>query len=144
MVSGESGFSILQFCFVSFFSILMSNRLSEPVFTDLCRMTEAMLYAEPELDEEKLEEVNYIVQHTDEEIDMPLASLELLTFHQIQTQHGGLNKEIDIDGKSYKIIDLYRHLNAVNRKLVEIIVGISKKYNLEIPVQMAQTTKLQL
>lgn len=130
----SAGFSILQFAFVNFYNVLMSNRLSEPTFTDLCRLTETMILGEPEVDEDLLAEVRYIYDHTDSEIDISLAQLELLVFWQLRSSSGGLNKELDINGKSYKIIDLYGHLDKVNKKLTKIVVGISKKYNLEIPM----------
>jgi len=116
--------------------------LTEPNFTDLIRLTESMILAEPEPDEKLLEEVYWIYSHTDKEIDIPLAKLEMLVFFQLH-QGSGLNKEIEINDKSYKIIDLYGFLDSVNQKLVKIVIAIAKKYNLDIPLMSTATTKLQ-
>ena len=140
-IVGEN-FSILQFSFMSFYHVLMSNTLTSPNFTDLVRMTETMILAEPQPREDLLNQVRRIYEITDDELNLPLASVEMLVFYQLQPG-AGLNKEIEIDGKNYKIIDLYYHLDRINGRLIEIVVEISKKYNLDIPLSTSNSTKLQ-
>ena len=139
----SAGFSIMQFTFMSFWSVLMSNSFTQPNYTDLIRLTEAMLMCETELDVKSLEEVHYIYDHTNDEIDFPLGQLEFLVFYQINIAQAGLNKEVEINNKSWKIIDLYGFLDKTNQKLVRIVIGISKRYNLDIPLGFQQTSKLQ-
>ena len=144
-MTGMGGFSIIQFAFVSFYSVLMSNRLTEPTFTDLCRLSETMAYAEPEPDKKIIEEIKWLTDHTHEDIDVPLAQVEMMVFYQLHRGQTGLNKEMDIDGKPFKLIDLYGYLNSVNKRLTKIVVDIAKKYNLEIPMGMMSTSgKLQM
>ena len=94
-IVGEN-FSILQFSFMSFYHVLMSNTLTSPNFTDLVRMTETMILAEPEPRVDLLNQVRRIYEITDDELNLPLASVEMLVFYQLQTG-AGLNKEIEIE-----------------------------------------------
>lgn len=139
----SAGFSIMQFTFLSFWSVLMSNSFTQPNYTDLIRLTEAMLLCEAETDQESLDKVHYIYEHTNDKIDFPLGQLEFLVFYQINIAQAGLNKEVEINGQSWKIIDLYGFLDETNQKLVEIVIRISKRYNLDVPLGFQQTSKLQ-
>lgn len=120
----------------------MSNRLTEPNFTDMVRLTELMILSEPEPNNELLNQVHNIYNITADELNMNLAMVEMLVFHQLQSG-AGLNKEIEINDKTYKIIDLYKYLDQVNQKLVVIVVSLAKKYNMDIPLGFGSTTKLQ-
>lgn len=64
-------------------------------------------------------------------------------FYQLHQANTTLNKEVEINGKSFKIIELYSYLDKVNGELVKIVVAIAKKYNFDIPLGLAsQTTKM--
>lgn len=112
-----------------------------------------MILSEEVPNQKHLEDVHYLYDNTDDEIRIPLAQLEMLVcnktlivfyqdFYQLHQANTGLNKEIEINGKSYKIIDLYGHLDRVNGKLVEIVVSISKIYNFDIPLGLASSNKM--
>jgi len=122
----------------------MSNSFTQPNFTDLVRLTEAMIMFEPEPDKEALKKVHEIYEYTDSEVNFPLGKLEFVVFYQINVGQAGLNKEIEIDGKYWKLLDLYGFLDKTNQKLVEIVVAIAKKYSLEIPINASTTAKLSL
>lgn len=131
------GFSLIQFAFVNFFSVLTSNRLLDPTFSDLCRLAEVMAYAEPTPDKKIIEEIHWYYDYTHEELMIPLAQTEMLTFFQLTRGQGGLNKEIDINGRCFKLIDLYGYMDKVNQNLTKIVVDIAKRYNMEIPMGMS-------
>lgn len=133
----------IQFIIVNFFHVLMSNTLLSPNYTDMVRLAESLCFLEPELDGKMLEKLDYIYLHTDSEINIGLAELEMLVFYQLQSG-AGLNKEIEINDKSYKIIELYKHLDNVNKQLVPMVVNIMKKYNVDIAVNMGATSRLQM
>ena len=101
-----------------------------------------MIMAEPEPDAKLLDQVHNIYDTTNDEINLGLAELEMLVFWQLQNG-SGLNKEVEINDKTYKLLDLYKHLDSVNQRLVEIVIKIAKKYNMDIPLSGTQTSKLQ-
>lgn len=136
----SDGISMIQFAFHSFWAVLMSNRLTEPNYTDLVRITELLILTEAEPNQEYLDKVHWLYENTDEDIMIPLAQLEMLVFYQLHQPNASLNKEVEINDKSYKLIDLYGHLDRVNGKLVTIVVDISRKYNFEIPIGLATQT----
>lgn len=127
---------------MSFWAVLMSNSFLAPNYTDLIRLTEAMILSEQEPDIQLLQEVYDIYDSTDPDLNINLASLEMLVFHQLHHPTSSLNKELEIDGKSYKLIDLYKYLDKCNQKLVRIVIEIAKKYSLDIPMGMSTTSKM--
>ena len=136
-------FSILQHAYLSFWSVLMTNSFTHPNYTDLIRLTEAMLLAESEPNEVLIQEVADIYENTNDEINYPLGKIEFIVFYQLNVHQASLNKEIEIDGKNWKILDLYGFLDKTNQKLVKIVISIAKSYNLDIPLSTSNTAKLQ-
>lgn len=134
------GFSIMQYLFMSFWSTLMARTIYTPNYTILVSITLGILENEPEPSTKKIKDLKWVYEHTGEVIDINVAQLETLVFHHIKLG-SGLNKELDINEKTYKIIDLIKELDSVVQKLVHIVIGISKKYSLDIPFQAVPATK---
>jgi hypothetical protein len=80
---------------------------------------------------ESMEKVEWIYQHTHEKVDVNLAIIELAVFKNIDK---GLNREIEIGDKSFYMIDLYKYLDEAIQDLGEIVVTISKKYSIDMPI----------
>lgn len=133
MMSSTGGLSPIHYSFINFWGALLSGTPLNPNFTDLIRLTEATLLSEPEPDQEQLKKLQWIYEHVDEEIDIDLPSLELMFLVQMRT-NAGINKELEINHKTYLVIDIYKRLHRVNQQLVLIMMSIAKKYSLEIPM----------
>lgn len=130
----------MQYLFMSFWSTLMSRTIYTPNYTILISITLGILENEPEPSKEKITDLKWIYEHTGTVIDINVAQLETLVFHHIKLG-SGLNKELDINEKTYKIIDLIKELDGVVQELVHVVIEISKKYSLDIPFQAVPATK---
>src|SRR4030067_3370360 len=130
----SGNFSIMQYLFMSFWSVLNSKSLGSPSYTVLYSITYALATNEPNKDQKTIDELEWLYAHTHPDIDITLPQLEMLVFYHM-SKGSGLNKELDIDGKGKKVIDLYKYLDQIIQILVSININISKKYSLDIPVQ---------
>jgi hypothetical protein len=98
------------------------------------RLTEATMLCEDVPDKENWDIIRKIYAQVDDEIKVSLPTLELM--FTIQMRKGAeLNKDIEVNHKVYKIFQLYEKLDLINQVLVKIMMGIAKKYSLEIPLQ---------
>jgi hypothetical protein len=123
--------SLIQFFVINFYSSLMNNRMLSPNFSDMYFICKSLVLSEPEPDKKYLEKLEYIYNNTNEEVNAPLAVIEMLVFKNIQH---GISKEIDIYGKEFSLNKLYAMLDAVNDQCLEIVVAIAKKYSIDFPV----------
>ena len=96
-------------------------------------MVSALLSAESEPDEEMHKKVDWIYENTHKSVMKPLSIVEYAVYTNIQKSFN-LNREIEIGGKSYYIIELYKYLNEIEKELSEIVIQIARKYSFEIPV----------
>lgn len=133
--------SLMQYFTNLFFHMLMSNRIYEPNVTDLCRLSEALLYCEHEDQREDdwqdlMDEIDTIYKTTHPHINTHLAVIEISYFKNVSR---GLNKLIEIQNnngevKEYSTPILYKYLDTVGQRLTKIIMKIASKYHLEIPL----------
>lgn len=134
------GFSIMQYLFMSFWTTLMSRTIYTPNYTILVSITLGLLENEQEPNAKNIKHLKWVYEHTNTHIDLNVAQLETLVFHHIKLG-SGLNKELDINGTPYKIIELIKDLDAIVHLLVNLVIGISKKYSLDIPFQAVPSMK---
>lgn len=135
MTIGDSELSLIRFCTIQFFQILMYSRPLYPTSTLLIKMVSALLSAESEPDEEMHKRVDWIYENTHKSVMKSLSIVEYAVYTNIQKSFN-LNREIEIGGKSYYIIELYKYLNEIEKELSEIVIQIARKYSFEIPVGM--------
>lgn len=122
----------MQFHYVGFFSSLTSSSMAIPNTTDRLKICESLIISEPEPDEKVLERLDWLYKFTNKEIQTKLPIIEMVILKNINR---GLEGEIDINGESFKIGDLYAYVDEVDRELARIVTNVAKKYNLDVPLQ---------
>lgn len=135
--------SLIRFGVVNFFSILINSRPFQPISTLLIKIVEAIIYAEPEPDKKNLDRLKWLYDNTHKEVEENLSIVELAVFKNLER---GLNREIDIGSKSFYLVELYKYLDEVSKELSNIVIGIAKKYSLDLPMNMSNigTTKISV
>lgn len=137
----SSELSLIRFGVLNFFHLLMTSQPFSPVSTKLILMVEALIKAEPELDMEMRLKIDFIKDNTNDKIVQPLSIIEYVVFNNIEKTRN-FNREIDINGKSYNMIYLYKTLNEISSQLTDIVVTIAKKYSIDMPIiSYGNTTK---
>jgi hypothetical protein len=132
---GDSELSLIRYMTINFFQVLLYSRPLYPTSTLLIKLVEALLSAESEPEEEIKKKVDWIYENTHKLVMKPLSIVEYAVYTNIQKSFN-LNREIEIGGKSYFIIELYKYLNEIEKELTQIVVKISSKYSFEIPMGM--------
>lgn len=126
----DSSLSLIRFNIINFFSILINSRPFQPISTTLIKVVESLISSEPDPDIKFQKRIDWIYEHTHEQIDFPLPIIELAVFRNLDK---GLNKEIDIGSKTFLLVDMYKYLDEISKELSTIVVKIGKKYSVEIP-----------
>jgi len=129
-MSDDSGLSLVKFCFMNYWSVVIQSRPFQPTSTLQVKLVKALITSEPEPDSIHLKKVNWISEHTHEDIDEKLAVVELAVFRNWAK---GLNTEINFGSKYFLMVELYNILNDVSEELSKVTIEIGKKYNFEIP-----------
>lgn len=124
-------YSLVKFNTSNFFAILLHSRPFYPISTLLIKVVEAIIQAEQEPDEEVRKRIKWIYENTHDKVNENLAIIELAVFKNLNR---GLNREIDIGGVEYSIVELYQYLDEISKELTMIVVDIAKKYALDIPM----------
>lgn len=128
----ESELSLVRFQVLNFFSLIMTSRPFAPISTILIKVVDCLLLAEPEPDTRIREKVKWIYDNTHQKVHLPLPIIELAVFKNLDK---GLNREIEIEDKTFSLIELYRYLDEISIELSKIVVNVAKKYSLDIPLQ---------
>lgn len=136
----SSSISLIKFCFMNYWSVVIQSRPFQPTSTLLVKLVESLINSEPDPDPMHLKKVKWISKHTHEKIDEELAIVELAVFRNWDK---GLNCEITFGSKTYLMIELYSILNDISQELSTIVIEIAKKYSLEIPFANFQNQKSQ-
>jgi hypothetical protein len=131
MVEGE--LSLIRYNLVNFFSVLLYSRPLYPTSTLLIKIIEALLSSESDPDKKLRERVDWIYENTHEKVNEPLSIIEYVVFTNIQKSFN-LNRTVEIKGKEFYLIELYKYLNQIEKELAQIAIKIAKKYSFEIPV----------
>jgi hypothetical protein len=125
--------SLVRFGVTNFFAVLINSQPFKPISTLLIKLVEAIILAEPEAerDKESFNRVTWIYENTHKDVEIPLSIIELAVFKNLDK---GLNREIEIGDKEYNLVELYKYLDEISKELAGIVVGIAKKYSLDIPL----------
>ena len=135
--------SLIRFNVINLFSLILNQRPFSPVITTQMKIVEALIHSESEPDKKTLTRLEWIKENTHEKVKVALPIVELAVFRNLDK---GLNKEIEIGNKSYSLVNLYKYLNEVSHELVNLTIAISKKYNVDIPMNnpLNSTQKISL
>lgn len=128
----EGELSLVKFQVLNFFGLILNSRPFSPVSTTLIKVVDSLLLAEPEPDDKAREKLKWIYDNTHNKVMTPLPIIELAVFKNLDR---GLNREIDIDEKTFSLIDLYKYIDEITIELTRMVVRIAKKYSLDIPMQ---------
>jgi hypothetical protein len=126
--------SLIQFNFTNFFAVVLNHRPLSPVSTIYFKIVKSLLDSvDPQSETEKkdLERLDWIYKNTHKQVREPLPDVEYCVFQNIGTK---LDREIEFNGKTFKVIQLYRYLDEITLELTQMVITIAKKYNLEIPI----------
>lgn len=132
-----AGLSLVHYNVTAFFSTVLNNAPFIPVFTKQHKIVESLINAEPKPDTELLKRINDIYQTTHKKVNLKLPTTELIVFKNLDK---GLNREVDINGKTFHLIQLYEYLDEVSLEFSRIVTGIAKKYNIDIPFNFGKQT----
>jgi len=128
----NQSWSLIQYEVNNFHNVLLSSRPFFPITTLLLKLVSALIQSEPEPDIQMKKRIEWIYEFTHEKVNEHISIIELCTFRNLDK---GLNREIEIGNKSFYLTDLYKYLDEIATELTLCVVSISKKYNLEIPIQ---------
>lgn len=128
----EAELSLIRFGVLQFYSLIMNRSVFTPTQSTLCVIVKSIIDAETKPDEKLKEQVKYIYEHTDKTIDVGLPIVEVAVFRNLDK---GLNRTITFGQKEFTISELYRVLDGIRWKLVDIVVAIVKKYSVEMPIE---------
>ena len=118
---------------MNYWATLLATRPFQPTTTLLIKLVEALIKAEPEADKKHLAKVKWIYDNTHEKVNIPLSTVEFMVFRNWSK---GANKELEINGKNFQLIELYNYLDEVSKELTNIVVDIGKRYAWELPSEM--------
>jgi len=139
----EESLSLVRFGVVNFFAVLISARPFQPISSLLIKLVEAVIHSEPEPDKKNLDRLKWLYENTNSEVEESLPIVELAVFKNLER---GLNREIDIGNKSFYLVELYKYLDEISKELSNIMIGIAKKYSLDLPINMTNvgTTRISV
>lgn len=123
--------SLIKFGAMNFWAVLINSRPFQPTVTILFKLVKALVESESIPDKKAVEKLNFIYNNTTSSLEIPLSIIELAVYRNLDK---GLNKEITIHGKSFTLARLYEILDSINMELSNIVVTISKKYSLDMPI----------
>lgn len=131
MVSDE--LSLIRFNVANFFAVIMNSRPFQPISTLLIKLVSAIISSEPEPNKERKDRMKWIYKNTHEKVNHSLPIVELAVFKNLDR---GLNREIEIGDKEFYLTELYKYLDEIALELTDIVIEISKKYSIDIPIGM--------
>lgn len=128
----DGDLSLIRFCTMNYFAVLLQSRPFFPISTLLIKIVSSLISAEPEPNEKDRKRVTWLLRNTHKKVMQDLSIVELAVFRNLDR---GLNREIDFDDKTFTLTELYMYLDEVAVELTNIVIGIAKKYSVDIPVQ---------
>jgi len=130
--------SLVRFGVTNFFAVLMNTRPFQPTATLLIKLVEALISAEPDTEDknENKARLEWIYEYTHKKVMENIAIVELVVFKNL---HKGLNFEVEIHEKEFKLAHLYKYLDEVSKELSQMVISIGKKYSIDIPMNSFQS-----
>jgi hypothetical protein len=101
-----------------------------PIASLLLKIVDSLIASETEPDKKHHEKIKWIYNHTHENVMIPISIVELAVFRSL---HKGLNYEIEIDDRTFRLIDLYKFLDDTIFEMTKTVVDIAKKYSVDMP-----------
>jgi hypothetical protein len=132
--------SLVRFCCGNYFAVLLNTRPFYPVTTLLIKLVRALIQSEPEPDDEIVKRLNWITEHTHEDVDTHISVVELAVFRNLNRS---LNKEIELGHKEYDMVQLYKYLDEITAELTIMVIKIGKKYSIDMPMQQFNASNSQ-
>jgi|WetSurMetagenome_2_1015567.scaffolds.fasta_scaffold326880_1 hypothetical protein len=129
----EEGLSIVRFCVINFFGVLLNSRPFQPISTLLIKLVESLVNSEENPDEEMKDRIKWIYEHTHKDVDAHLSVVELLVFRNLAK---GVNTELEINNRTFLLHELYNHLDEISKELTNMVITVGKKYNMDFPSLM--------
>lgn len=123
--------SLVKFCVMNFWSVLVSSRPFQPISTILIKLVEGLINSEPEPDIKVKKRLKWIYENTHSNVRCHLSIVELVVFRNLDK---GISKEIEIGNKTFYLAELYNYLDEISKELSNIVIEIAKKYSLDMPV----------
>lgn len=123
--------SLVRFTTINFFSVILNSRPFQPISSLLIKLVESLIASEPEEDLVIKKRLKWIYENTHIKVNESLPIIELAVFKNLDK---GLNREIDIGDKTFSLTQLYKYLDEVSKELTILVIGVAKKYNLDIPI----------
>jgi hypothetical protein len=127
----EQELSLIRFCVINFFGVLLNTRPFQPTATLLIKLVKALINAEPTPDEKVKARVKWIYENTHSKVETHLSIVELVVFRNLEK---GVNKEIDLGNKTFHLSELYNILDEISTELTTIVINTAKKYSIDIPM----------
>jgi hypothetical protein len=128
-----SDFSLVKFHLANFYAILINSKPFFPTTTILMKVAKALVNSETDVNKDLMDRLEYIEENTHIDITEPLAIIELAVFRNLGAD---LDREISIDDKSYKIVNLYKLLDEAVNSISEVVTEVSKKYTFDMPTNL--------
>ncbi len=125
--------SLIRFNVANFFAVIMNSRPFQPISTLLIKLVSAIISSEPIPDKKRKNRMKWIYENTHEKVKHSLPIVELAVFKNLDR---GLNREIEIGDKEFYLTELYKYLDEIALELTNIVIEISKKYSIDIPIGM--------
>ena len=127
----DAELSLVRFCVLNFFSVLIQSRPFQPISTILIKLVEALINSEAEPDKEIQARIKWIYENTSENVETHLSVVELAVFRNLDK---GVNREIEIRDKTFHLAELYNILDEISKELSNVVIKIAKKYSMDFPM----------
>lgn len=127
----SSELSLIRFCVMQYFAILLSARPFSPISTLLIKLVEALVSSETEPDKKIQARLKWIYEHTHTKVQAHISIVELVVFKNLDK---GVNREIEIGEKTFILAELYNYLDEISKELTTIVIETAKKYSIDIPI----------
>jgi len=130
-MADSSEISLVKFCVMQYFAVLLSARPFSPISTLLIKLVEALISSETEPDKKIQARVKWIYENTNSKVQAHLSIVELVVFKNLDK---GVNREIEIGEKTFILAELYNYLDEISKELTNIVINTAKKYSIDIPI----------
>lgn len=132
-----SSTSQIEFLYMQFWGVLISNHFTEPNFMDLYFTTFALVNSEDAIDQKYVKKLERIEKYTTDKVRMPLAEIEYFYWKNCSK---GLQSDLTLRGdKTLNPMQIFAELNLVLKELVIIVIELGKKYSLDIQYKSPST-----
>lgn len=134
----EHELSLIRYNFANYYAVLLNSRPFYPITTLLIKLAKALIESEPEPDAEARKKLDWISENTHEKVMQNLAVIELVVFKNLGTGIS-LSREVEIGGRNFYLVDLYKYLDEITSEITLIVVKTASRYSLDMPISSFHT-----